>query len=293
MFRTTLLVALAALLLADPAAARERRNLNVLQESARVVEGGRTVHVLVPQPELGAAINPSNVTGAMGGGLIGAMIDSSIQSNRAGRAEGGITPIRATLFDFDVDALAIETTDAATAGLPWFGGQSATFGRDASPYAKNAALDAATTSQVAFFEYGYDVSPDFSAVRVSVLITLANKVDANARRPEQRLQPRYLAYSQGLTSAVQLPNATTPEENSVRWAANDGALMRQALTAAFGDLSTLIPRALQFTDADLQAASAAPRSTDRAYPGSRIVEQSENGMLLFNGGLVHVQTLSQ
>lgn len=288
-----LLVALAALLLAEPAVARERRNLNVLQESARVIEGGRVVHVLVPQPELGAAINPSNVSGAMGGGLLGAMIDSSIQSSRAGRAEVGITPIRATLFDFDVDALAIETTNTATAGLPWFGGQSALFGRDASPYAKNAALDAAATGQVAFFEYAYDVAPDFATVRVSVLIAIANRVDASVRRPEQRLQPRYLVFSQGLTSAVQLPDATTPEENSVRWAANDGALMRRALTTAFGDLAVLIPRALQFTDADLQAAAAAPRNTDRTYPGSRIVEQDENGTLLFNGGLVHVQTLSQ
>lgn len=293
MFRTTLLVAMAALVLAGPADARERRNLNVLQESARAAEGGRTVHVLVAQPELGAAINPSNVTGAMGGGLIGAMIDSSVQSNRAGRAEVGITPIRATLFDFDTDALAIETTNTALAGLPWFGAQPATFGRDSSAYAKNATLDAAATGQVAFFEYGYDVSPDFSTVRASVLISLANKVDATVRRPEQRLQPRYLAYAQTLTSAVQLPSATTADENSMRWAADDGALIRQALTTAFGDLATLIPRALQFTDAELEAASAAERSTDTTYRGSRVIEQNENGTLLFNGGLVHVQTLSQ
>jgi hypothetical protein len=293
MLRTTLLIALATVLLTDPAAARERRNLNVLQESARALEGGRAVHVNVAQPELAAAINPSNVTGAMGGGLIGAMIDSSIQANRSGRAEVGVSPIRATLVDFDVDALAIETTNAVTAGLPWFGGQPATFGRDPSPYAKNAALDATAAAQVAFFDYGYELSPDFSSVRVTALITLANKVDAAVRRPEQRLQPRYLAYSQFVTSVVQLPNATTADENSVRWAANDGALIRQGLTTAFGDISMLIPRALQFTDAELQAASAAPRSSDRTYPGARVIEQNETGTLLFTGGLIHVQMLSQ
>lgn len=292
MFRTTLFVALAALVLVEPAAA-QRRNVSILPDSSRVVEGGRAVHVNVAQPELAAAINPSNVSGAMGGGLIGAMIDSSIQSNRAGRAEVGITPIRATLFDFDVDALAMEATSAATSALPWFGGQPATFGRDPSPYAKNAALDATGAAQVAFFDYGYDVSPDFSSVRVTALITLANKVDASVRRPEQRLQPRYLAYSQAVTSVVQLPNASTPDENSVRWAANDGALIRQGLTAAFADISTLIPRALQFTDAERQAAAAAPRTADRTFPGARIVEQNETGTLLFAGGLIHVQTLTQ
>ncbi|MCX7357560.1 MAG: hypothetical protein NT015_05380 [Alphaproteobacteria bacterium] len=293
MFRTMLLVALATLLLADPAAARERRNLNVLQESARTVEGGRAVNVSVAQPELGAAINPSNVTGAMGGGLIGAMIDSSIQANRSGQAEVGITPIRATLFDFDVDALAIETTDSVIEGLPWFGGQAATFSRDPSPFAKNAALDATSTGQVAFFDYGYEMSPDFSSVRVSVGVTIANKVDAAVRRPEQRLQPRYLAYSQVVTSVVQLPNATTAEENSVRWAADDGALVRQGLRAAFADISTLLPRALQFSDADVTAAAAAPRDTSRTYPGARVIEQNETGTLFYTGGLIHVQTLGQ
>lgn len=292
MLRITFLVALAALLLAEPAAA-QRRNVAVLQESARAVDGGRAVHVFVAQPELAAAINPSNVSGAMGGGLIGAMIDSSVQSNRAGRAEVGITPIRAALFDFDTDALAIETTNAATAGLPWFGGQAIAFGRDSSPYAKNAALDAATTSQVAFFEYGYDVSPDFSMVRVSVVMTLANKVVDGIRRPEQRLQPRNLVYSQAAMSAVRLPSPTTPEDNSVVWAADDGALIRQALTMAFADLTTLIPRSLNLTAAEFEAASDAARTTDRAFPGARVVEQNPNEMLLYNGGLIHVQTLSQ
>lgn len=293
MFRTSLLIALAALLLADPAAARERRNLSVLQESARTVEGGRAVHVNVAQPELGAAINPSNVTGAMGGGLIGAMIDSSIQANRSGQAEVGITPIRATLFDFDVDAIAIEITNSVVAGLPWFGGQPATFGRDPSPFAKNAALDATSAAQVAFFDYGYELTPDFSGIRVSVLVTVANKVDANARRPEQRLQPRYLAYSQTVTSLVQLPNATTAEVNSARWAADNGALARQGVRAAFADLATLLPRALQFSDADVAAAAAAPRDTTRTYPAARVIEQNETGTLFYTGGLIHVQTLGQ
>lgn len=292
MFRTMLLVALAAFALAEPAAA-QRRNVGVLPEVSRAIEGGRSVQVVVPQPELAANITPSNVAGAMGGGLIGAMIDSSVQANRAGRAEVGITPIRATLFDFDVDALAIGTTNAVTASLPWFNAQPAAFGRDASPFGKNAALDGSTAPQVAFFEYAYGVSPDFATVRVSVNVMVANKADPAVRRPEQRLQPRYLVYAQTLTSVMQLPSPTTPDENSVRWAANDGALMRQALTAAFGDLATLVPRALQFTDAEMQAAAAAPRNTDRAFPGSRVIEQNENGTLLLSGGLVHVQTLSQ
>lgn len=293
MFRTILLSVVVALALANPAFAQRPRDWNALQEAGRTIEGGRSVLVTVAQPEIAGAITPSNVTGAMGGGLIGAMIDTSIQARRASNAEVGITPIRATLFDFDVDEMAIQTSRAVTDRLPWFQPQTLTFSRDSSPYALNAALDAAPTSQVAFFEYAYDITPDFGTLRVSVVISLANKAQGSLRQPEQRLLARNLAYHQSITSWVQLPNPTTPEENALRWAANDGALVRLALTTAFAQVAELAPRAMQMTGAELQAAAQAARTTNARHPRARVIEEGPSGALLYDGGLVHVQTISE
>lgn len=293
MFRTTLLSIVAALALASPAYAQRPRDWNTLQESARAVEGGRSVLVVIAQPEIAGAITPSNVTGAAGGGLIPALIDSSIQARRASNAEVGITPIRATLFDFDVDELAIEATRAVTDGLPWFQPQSLTFSRDTSPFALSAALDTAPTGQVAIFHYAYELTPDFATLRVSVFVSLANKAMGSLRQPEQRLLFRNLAYNQTITSWVQLANPTTPEENARRWAANDGALVRDGLTTAFAQLTTLTPRAMQMTGAELQAAAQAARTTNAQHPRARIIEEGPSGALLWDGGLVHVQTLTE
>lgn len=293
MFRTTLLAIVAALALASPAHAQRARDWNTLPESARSVEGGRTVLVVIAQPEIAGAITPSNVSAGMGGGLIGAMIDSSVQARRAGDAEVGITPIRASLFDVDVDEMAIGTTRALTDALPWFQPQTLSFSRDTSPYALNAALDAAPTSQLGIFQYAYDLTPDFATLRVSVFVSLANKAMGRLRQPEQRLLFRNLAYNQSITSWVQLSNPTTPEDNARRWAANDGALVHRALTTAFAQLTTLTPRAMQMTEAELQVAAEAARTTNAQYPRARVIEEDASGALLWDGGLVHVQTISE
>ncbi len=286
------LTAFAVAFLASAPAMATPRNGAVFPEAARAVDGGRAVHVLVPQTELRPQINTSNVSAAMGGGLLGALIDSSVDANRSRRADDLIAPIRAALTNFDADALATDTTNAALANLDWFQPQTPAFGRDASLATKSAALDAGTASQVAFFEYAYNVSPDFSAMHVTVTVSIANKTLNRRGRPESRLSARNLVFAQTLTSAVVLANPATAEENAARWAANDAALTRNALTAAFTEIGVLIPRAMQMTDDEVRTAARGARRTVSGSSG-RLVEESPSGTLLYAAGLIHVQTLQE
>ncbi len=280
---------LAAALIFTSEAAADQRQLTVLAEAARPVSGGRGVQVIVPQAELGMNINPSYATAATGGGLIGVVIDANIQASRGRRASVGITPIRIALVDFDADQLAIDATSSALATLPWFEGSAPAFARDPTVAAKSAFLDSAGAAQDAFFEYIYDTAPDFSSIRVGVTISIANR-DGEDGNPERRLQRRRLVYNQVLTSVVQLPNPGDGDANSQRWAANGGVLANRALTFAFDEIKTLIPRALTLSAEDIARMEAGARRTVGANTG-KLVEESSNGTLLFNGGLIHVQTL--
>lgn len=262
---------------------------SVLLETARAAPDGRRVQVVVGQVELGSNINPSYVMVAMGGGLIGGLIDAKVQSDRARRATIGITPIRTSLMDFDVDQLAIDTTKSAVAALPWFAAAEPDFARDPTVSARSAYLDAAGAGQVAFFEYVYDTSPDFSAVRVGVTISIANRQGAEA---ERRLTPRNLVFKQTLTSVVLLPTPGEAAANSQRWAANDAAPAKRAVTAAFAEIGRLIPRALTLTTADIARMNGGARKELGSYSG-KFVEDGPGGTLLFTGGLVHVQTLAE
>lgn len=263
----------------------------VLAEAARAAPAGRGVNVVVGQAELGSNINPSMATVALGGGVLGVLIDAKVGNDRAKRAEASITPLRMVLIDFDADQLALDTTKATTAALPWFNGQPADFARDPTTFAKSTRLDAAGEPQVAFFDWAYDTTPDFSSIRVGVRVSLANK-DAAGGKPESRLANKKLVYDHTVTSVVQLGNPGEGADNAKRWAANDGALAKKALSVAFAEVGTLIPRALTLGIEDHKRMQAAETRTIGAYRG-RLQEEGPGGTLLFNGGLVHVQTLSE
>ncbi len=265
----------------------------VLPEAQRGFPGGRAVEVIVSQAELGSNINPSMAEVAMGGGLLGVVIDAKVDSDREHRAQAGIIPLRKTLADFDTDALAIATTKAAVDSLPWFQGGAPGFARDPTTPAKSAVLDASTAGQVAFFEYVYDTAPDFSSVRVGVTISIASKAAANGGSGPSRLSNRNLLYVQTLTSVVRLANPGAAPDNAARWGAHDGALVKEALNAGFAEVGLLIPRALMFSADDVTRMGKAERKSFGSYSG-RVVEDAPGGTLLFNnGGLIHVETLQE
>ncbi|MFI4974220.1 MAG: hypothetical protein ACHP84_06775 [Caulobacterales bacterium] len=277
------------MILAAPALAAGHKT--VFPEAARAAPGGRAVEIVVAQAELSSNINPSMVDVAMGGGLLGVVIDAKIDSDREKHAQGEITPIRMALIDFDADQLAIDTTRTALGKLDWF--QAAgppDFARDPTVMAKSAELTSSAAGQVAFLEYVYDTSADFSSMRVGVTITIADKAAPNGGNPEARLSGRNLVYAQTLTSVVRLSNPGSGAENAARWAANDGALARRALTAAFGEVGTLIPRALTLTEDDLKRMAQGQRKSVGSY-GGWVQEDGPDGTLFFNGGLIHVQTI--
>ena len=276
-----------------PAQAAQKPLKYVLPEAARPVAGGRAVQVSVGQAELGSNINSTLGFAMVAGGAVGVLIEAGVGADRAQRAQLGITPIRRSLMDFDADQLAIDSTRSALAAMPWLEGQEPAFTRDATIFGKSDFLTAAPTSQVVYFTYAYDMAPDFSSVNVSVGIAIANREQAKKGQPFTRLLDKNLVYGQRVSSVVRLANPTTPAENAQRWAANDSALTKKALTLAFTEVGALIPRALTLTDADAASLNAAERKTIASL-GGKPMEEDAGGSLLFNPlpvGLIHVQTL--
>jgi hypothetical protein len=285
----------AALFVVSAAGQASAARHNFLPEASRAVQGDRGLQVVVAQGEIKSDINPSNISTYTGGGLLGALIDVKVSSDRAKKAEKEIQPLRAALTGYDVDALAMQTTQAVVGRIDWFHPGAATFSRDSSVAGKLAALDAGAGSQVGFFEYTYDASPDFSLIRVAVSIQLANKAVPAGKRPESRLNSGSLAYAQTVTCVVALPSPSKDHaENAARWSADDGKLARRALAAAFDEIGVLAPRALQLQEADLKAMGSKPHKAGVAGGMTGwIQEEGPSGTLLYTGGLIHEQTIAE
>jgi hypothetical protein len=232
---------------------------------------------------------------ATGGGLLGALIDAKINADRAKAAELAIQPVRAALTGFDVDAMASDTTKAALAKVDWFTCKTQGFGRDGSLTGMGSVLDASAASQTAFFTYAYDMSPDFSAVRVRVTMQFVDKATPAGKKPDARFAPKFSPYAETITSVITLSAPSkVAAENAARWSADNGALARKGIGMGFANVGVLIPRALSLTEDDLVAMTAKDKK-NTALGGfmGRLQEQNDSGSLLYAGDLIHVQTLPQ
>ncbi|HEX2816314.1 MAG TPA: hypothetical protein VHN39_07970 [Phenylobacterium sp.] len=278
---------------AIPANAADHKNL--ISDQARALDGGRGLQILVAQEEIKSNINPSNIAVFTGGGLIGALIQVKVDSDRAVKAEAAIQPLRAALTGFDADVLARDTTAAALAKVAWFKTGAPAFGRDATLPGLSTALDAGPTGQVAFFTYAYDGSPDLSNLRVKVTISIADKALKAGQKPETRLYAKNLIYMTSITSVVNLPNPSKDAaSNAARWSADNGKLARKALAAGFGELGQLIPRALELKEADETVMLAKDKKNTVAGGfNGKVQEDGPAGTLLYSGALIHVQTIAE
>lgn len=295
-FRLTVFVCLIFSLFSLPSLAGPP---NFVSEEARTVAGGRAVQVLVAQSEIKSNINQSYATVALGGGLLGALIDAAVEAERAKKAEEDITPIREALTGFDVDALAQTTAKASLEGVPWLQAAPVSFGKDSTALGKSAALDAGSTEQIAFLEYTYDVSSEFDAVRVVLNMQFAKRALPPSKakkepKPESRLSSKNLTYSQTITSVVMLPDRSVHNtENATRLATDGGKLTRDALITAFRDVQQLTIRALTLTEAEIEAMESREhkRTTIAGFSGRK---QNAEGAdtLLWNDAFVHAQPMS-
>lgn len=82
--------------------------------------------------------------------------------------ESKAAPVRKALSDFDTDALLLATTKAALGKIDWF--QARDYAVTTDPFGRGRIefLAQNSTPQIAFVKYLYDLSPDFTQIRVSI-----------------------------------------------------------------------------------------------------------------------------
>ncbi|HEX5182167.1 MAG TPA: hypothetical protein VFW19_03335 [Allosphingosinicella sp.] len=296
-FRATILLAIG--LCGAGADARDISPQSFIAGPMRAATNSVAVRVEVAQAEIKSNINPSNISVATRGGLLFAIADAAIDSARAKKAEVVITPVRNALTGFDVDALAIDTTRAEMADLSWISANAATFSKDTSRASQSAYLDTIPENELALITYSYDLSPDFSSIRVVEHISIAHKSNTNSAggsiKPVDRLSERNLDYSQSVTSVVILAGAGPDKAaNAALWAADGGRRARAALATAFAEVNRLTRKSLNLTPETIQAMNGKEnkRVVANGYSGRLIPGEATGIALLWGPGFVSEQELA-
>lgn len=253
MLRTILAASLCISMVAPAvsAAPKKRSEPVLLSASNQTLATDYQINIWMPQTWLEASYDLGRVAPSMSGGFLDALIIDTMDDNRKDilslnlqeKADQQIQPIRTALKGFDVEALAIGTTEKALAVPKWFKNKPTMIAKGHKP--ENVSNPAANIS------YRYEMSPDFSGIRLFADIQISPSVKSKKSKATTAGGP---IFSHLITSIVQLRKRSfEPVDNVKLWSADQGKLAKDGLAAAFERMEDLIPIALKMTSADLKA----------------------------------------
>lgn len=239
-------VALALLLLAGCATPYR----NALPSAAAPQLANTAGVVAVAQHEIGTSINSSNMAGAMGGGLLFALVDAAANSSSAKKSEKFAADLRQALLDFSFEQNTAEVLGKRfAAGNPGpvalstvIAAQDKT-GNDLAELVAPAKGDAVL---VVFAKYFLD--PQFTTVVVSADVAVVAKSPAlQTLATKQRYGKSEVPvlYRNGFQTTWPMPAGEQPadnkrENNVAAWAADNGRAARAALLSAAGEIAAML-----------------------------------------------------
>jgi len=227
------------------------------------------IYVFVPQETAGAA-----------NGLIGALVDVTVDAIRTSKAEKSVKRLRDALVDYNFDTVMQRQVQTALLQLPWLHVDNVHVIKETTSDSLDQALASSKDAAVMFTTADYQLSNDGSVLTVTVTASLFPKSDAlralkQGRSSSTLSAPANSLYHDTLKFEMRGPKATTDRDSNMdNWSANNGAAARAGLNQAAAKLSWLLAQDLQST---MTSPSGAIANTDNS--GSLTREQ--NGTLSF------------
>jgi len=251
-----------------------------LDPADRSPVGGREAVVLVPQGEIKTVVVASQAGAAFG--LVGAIIDVSVNQHRANAAEKSITPLRTALIDYQFDQQALAATQATVAKMDWLAVRKTSFSKDTSKENTNSILDKSASSEVLFVSYSYELAADFAMMQVDARFTISPKVVPKGQSIDSRIKLENAAYSENFTYLVPLAGAGEDvAENCRRWSDHNAEIARRALDQGIGGVNALAERGLVQTSGDVQKLQQGAK-VDAGGRKGKLIEKTDAGTLLLD-----------
>jgi hypothetical protein len=213
-----------------------------LNTEQRAKLGELKARVIVVQDEVVAAVQPSQVSVATGGGLIGAMIDSSITNERVKESQKLMGPFYASIEDVDFRKEFNETITRELTRYPIKTREVVTTPRMVGMSDLNQMRAQLPSGHALLLIVPrYSLTMDFRSLDADAFVTIWDKGEGNT--PIQRGVLRYQSKLVGTGGKVSMD----------MWSADNAALFRNTLRESVTELTNLI-----LMDADVVATPAKP-----------------------------------
>ncbi|HUO91474.1 MAG TPA: hypothetical protein VMU22_01060 [Rhizomicrobium sp.] len=262
--RTQLIIILSSMLLA--ACAGQIPVHQPLSTAARSDLEATDVVLPIQQSEIYVFVPHSTAASTgLGGGLLGALIDTGIDSVRTSKAETAVTPLRNALVDYSFDNALQTELKASLAQVAWLhAGSSFTVVRDVSNDNLDKTLAASRASAILFVLADYRLSNDGDEMLVTLQAALIpNNDQLRALRAAKHDDKIPVALSNALYRnrfIFEAHVSTTGDRNHniAEWSADNASAARAALTMAARKLAPLLIDDLQRAESDVGPPANAP-----------------------------------
>lgn len=252
-----------------------------IEPASRAIDGGRELSVSIPQSEIRADVNASNIAAATGGGLLFALIDVAVTQSRASSAEEAIKQLRDGLVGYNFDQLALQTTTDSLARIDWLDLRKTTFTKEFSEEKMARSLDESNAPQLVMVHYDYSLNAGFTALQVAWTISVIPKAPPAGQPVEKRLQPANWLYNQPFLCVEPL-NAPSDEKeaNVSKWAAESAALTRSGIEKCLSRFEYTTRRSLDLSEESRGALKKGKQQNRSGYVGWEVETDAQGTLLL-------------
>jgi hypothetical protein len=150
---------------------------NHLAAEARPLLNEVDVYLVVPQDEIYAQIDQSNVAAAGGGGLLLALIDVAVESSRTKSAEELIQPVRDKLLDYDYAQVLATEVNSTLKSIEWLHAKDVVLLRSAADAQLNDLYGKSSASAVLYMTADYNLTSNFQSAVTSISLALYPKAE--------------------------------------------------------------------------------------------------------------------
>lgn len=219
-----------ALLLGACATSVPMRSSLTPEQRGKITE--LSAYVFVVQDEVIAAVQPSNVSGALGGGLIGAIIDSKVTNSRVNESQMALGPFYAAIEDVDYRKEFKDSVERGLSSYPIKVGKFSTTPR-ALTDAKLTQLRNELQSGQALLVISpqYSLSMDFRSFDAQSVVTIWLKPTASdSNMPSQR----------GVLHYQSSPMGSGGKKSLAMWSAQNAAAFRDVMRESIAETVRMV-----------------------------------------------------
>lgn len=257
----------------------------------------------IQQSEIKPTINYAGTSG----GLIGAIISSSIDNAHLAKAEKTITPLRNALVDYDFDGPMLAAMQAQLPKVDWLHLTGMSLVKDTSDPNMGGLIAGASAPYTLVVMVDYHLSPDFDKLVVTAHAHLMPKPTAT-RQPNAAPNSSNAIYDETVTYESTIPDGVVDDmedkakadaqagkqvgeklddeaTGTLYWSQDGAAAAKTALTQGIADVSRLLAMAMQnpYTPGSLPDDAKVNHTKGHILEeeaGKRVVVQMEDGTLI-------------